>query len=107
MKPKKLTLVTNLLMKQIFLLALGALALATINSEAFVDSNNAQRIGDLRGRIIYAEHPNIDPKHIDDADTENTANANRTVEVFHDDAVRFGAENPEEIDQFVKIAWYA
>ena len=87
-------------MKRIFLLALGALALAT-SAKAGFREQYAISSGDIKASTIYEFNEYCDPEHIADPDG--------IIRGFQTDAVAsyWGrAETAQEIDQFVNIAWH-
>jgi hypothetical protein len=85
------------MMKRIFLLGLGACALA-VNAKANVDKRGALLFGDMEAESRYSVYHETDPEHISDAD--------EIIWSFQGHAVVNGATTPEEIDQFTHIAWH-
>ena len=88
-------------MKRIFLLILAAVALAG-NVQAEVDQHYALICGDSWAAAEYETdldyHIQPDPEHIE--------NAQHKIRDLQSSALMSGAQSPEEIDQFVYVAWH-
>lgn len=84
-------------MKQIFLLILAAGALAN-NAQAYVNTDEAKSWGECTAIGYRRTFVYVDPEHI-------PFGAEMVAEL-QNKAVLYGAQTPEEIDQFVRIAWF-
>jgi hypothetical protein len=84
-------------MKRISLTILTAGALA-LNAKANVDERGALLFGDMEAESRYSVYHETNPEHIMDAD--------EIIKGFQGHAIVNGAQTPEEIDQFVYIAWH-